>query len=169
MKYYESRKISSYPIGIAHTNDETMKYSLEIKPKYRKALKELDKFTHVNVIWWANGHDNPKDRNIMQVMELPPFYGKNAPTMGIFATRSEYRPNPIALSSLQILNIDSKNGIITFPYFDALEGTPILDLKPYLPMTDRIMIANYPDYLQHWPKNNEDAAEWWSQQLRTDC
>jgi tRNA (adenine37-N6)-methyltransferase len=154
-----------HPIGIAHSNDEKGEYSVEIYPKYLPALKELEKYSHLNIIWWGTKTDTPKHREILQVSKLPPFYGDKAPTMGIFATRSEYRPNPILITSVQIIKIDQKSGQIIVPYLDAFEGTPIIDLKPYLPMTDRIMRADYPPYLQHWPKNNEDAAEWWAKQI----
>jgi tRNA (Thr-GGU) A37 N-methylase len=97
--------------------------------------------------------------------KLPPFYGEKAPNMGIFATRSEFRPNPIAISSVQILNIDFKNGTIKFPYLELFDKTPIVDIKPYIPMSDRLKSADVPEYLQHWPKNYEDAAQWWAEQM----
>jgi tRNA-Thr(GGU) m(6)t(6)A37 methyltransferase TsaA len=159
------KSITLNPIGKAQTNEEKGEFSIIIKEKFRPALKELENFTHINILWWANEHDNPKSREITQVSELPPFYGEKAPTMGIFATRSEYRPNPILLTTVQIMDIDQKKGLIKLAYFDAFNGSPIIDIKPYLGMTDRVMSAEYPKYLQHWPKTNEEAAEWWAQQF----
>ena len=112
VKAKTTRKMSLTEIGIVHANEEKMEFSIEIHEKYRPALKELDKFTHVNVFWWGNENDNAEKRAITQVKDLPPFYGKDAPTMGIFATRSEYRPNPILLTTAQIIRIDQKAGII---------------------------------------------------------
>jgi len=160
----KQRKMVLNEIGIVHSNDEKMEYSIEIHEKYRPALKELEKFTHVNVFWWGHENDNLEKRAITQISKLPPFYGKSAPTMGVFATRSEYRPNPILLTSAKIIRIDHKTGMIYIPYFDGFEGSSVVDLKPYLPMTDLHITANYPKYLQHWPKNNEEAAEWWAKQ-----
>lgn len=159
------KQIVLRPIGAARTDEEKGIFQIIIQERFRPALKELDKYTHVNVLWWAHQSDTAQKRRITQVDKLPPFYGNDAPTMGIFATRSEYRPNPIALTSVQIVKIDHTKGIIDLNYFDALDGTPIVDLKPYLPMTDLIQTARYPKYLQHWPKNNEDAAAWWISQL----
>lgn len=57
--------------------------------------------------------------------------GREGPhTLGIFATRSPYRPNPIGLSTARILAIDEENGIIQLAYLDADEGSEVLDLKP---------------------------------------
>jgi len=156
------------PIGFANVNEKQGKYEIRIEERFRSALKELDKFTHVNILWWAHLNDNDEKRSITQIENFPFFYGKNTPIMGVFATRAEYRPNPIALSSAKILHIDLEEGLIRLPYFDALDGTPILDLKPYLPMTDLIKTADYPDYLQHWPRSSEEAIEWWEKLAQED-
>ena len=58
--------------------------------------------------------------------------------MGIFATRAPLRPNPIALSTAEVLDIDQANGILRLAYIDALDGTPVLDIKPYTPSLDRV-------------------------------
>ena len=152
------------PIGYARVDEEKGIFEVQIEEKFRPALKEFDKFTHVNILWWAHENDNPEKRETTQIEEFPFFYGKETPTMGVFATRSEYRPNPIALSPSQILHIDAKEGIIKLPYLDAYDGTPIIDLKPYLPMSDLIKSADYPEYLQHWPRSSEETMEWWAKQ-----
>mgnify|MGYP006282265819 CR=1 FL=1 len=162
-----AKKIKIEPIGYTSVDERSHKYQIQVREEYRSALKELDKFSDVFVIWWANQQDNPDARSQTKVNaeELPPFYGKDAPTMGIFATRSEYRPNPVAISALKIKSIDVKTGTISFMWMDAFDDTPIIDLKPYIPMSDLINTAEVPDYLQHWPKNAEDAAKWWAEQF----
>ena len=79
--------------------------------------------------------------------------------MGIFATRSEYRPNPIALTAIPVLQIDHDNGVIYIPFIDAEDGTPIVDIKPYHPSVDRIKAVTVPEWCQHWPEWYEDSAE----------
>ena len=160
----ENKKIVLNPIGLIKINEKEGKFWIEIKEKFRPALKELEKFTHVNIFWWANQNDTPKRRNVLLSEELPPFYGEDAPSMGVFANRSEFRPNPIALTAVKIIKVDIKKGIIQVPWMDAFQDTPVIDLKPYLPMTDLIETAEYPSYLQHWPKSQEKSAEFWSQQ-----
>lgn len=78
--------------------------------------------------------------------------------MGIFATRSPMRPNPIALTAVEIINIDYQKGIIQIAYIDANDNTPILDIKPYTPSLDRIENPGVPKWCCHWPKSLEQSA-----------
>jgi tRNA-Thr(GGU) m(6)t(6)A37 methyltransferase TsaA len=157
------------PIGVIHADEKTMTYSIEIYKTYRPALQELDKFTHAHFFFWAHLNDTPNRRQILQSEELPEFYGKDVPTpMGVFANRSEYRPNPILLSTCPIISVDKANGIIQIPWIDALDGSPLIDIKPYLLMADRIEKADYPTYLQHWPRSVEEAIVWWEQKIATN-
>ena len=71
------------------------------------ALKELDGFSHINVLWWFSDFDNEDFRS---VLETDQPYKKAPEKMGIFATRSPVRPNPIALSAVEIINIDYMSG-----------------------------------------------------------
>jgi hypothetical protein len=71
-------------------------------------------------------------------------YKKGPEELGIFATRSPLRPNPILLSAAQMLDLDVEKGVVQLAYLDAEEGSPILDIKPYLPATERIRDANCP-------------------------
>ena len=78
--------------------------------------------------------------------------------MGIFATRSPIRPNPIALTSVEVIHIDYQKGIIQIAYIDANDNTPILDLKPYTPSFDRVETPVVPGWYNHWPKSLEQSA-----------
>lgn len=132
---------------------------LELEPLYIPALQALDGFSHINVIWWFNGCDNKEARSILEAEQ--PY--KTAPKkMGIFATRSPMRPNPIALTAAEVISIDYQKGIIQIAYIDANDGTPILDLKPYTPSLDRIETPGVPEWCCHWPKSLEQSAcfEW---------
>ena len=64
------------PIGFAKINEEECKYEIKIEERFRPALKELDKFTHVNIIWWAHRNDNDEKRSITQIETFPFFYGE---------------------------------------------------------------------------------------------
>ncbi|HBF0027276.1 TPA: SAM-dependent methyltransferase, partial [Clostridioides difficile] len=99
--------------------------------------------------------DNTDFRSVLETEQ--PY--KNAPEkMGIFATRSPVRPNPIALSVVEIINIDYMNGMIQIAYIDANDKTPILDIKPYTPSLDRVENPNVPDWCSHWPHSLEESA-----------
>jgi tRNA-Thr(GGU) m(6)t(6)A37 methyltransferase TsaA len=141
------------PIGKIHAGEKGM--YVELEPKYIPALQALDGFSHLNVIWWFSGCDNEKSRNIL---ETPQPYKKAPAVMGTFATRSPFRPNPIALTASQIIHIDYENGIIQIAYIDADDGTPVLDIKPYTPSLDRVETPRVPEWCSHWPKSLEKSG-----------
>ncbi|MBQ1629257.1 MAG: SAM-dependent methyltransferase [Treponema sp.] len=131
------------------------KVCIELDSKYAKALKGLDGYSHIQVLWWADGCDNEKDRSRM--IEKKPY--KNGPAeIGMFATHSPRRPNPVAVSNVDIAYIDADKGILGLYYIDAFDGTPVIDLKPYIPSLDRIENPKVPDWCAHWPKSYEESA-----------
>jgi len=135
-----------FPIGYIRRNEKGI--SLEILEPYRAALKQLNHFSHVMVFWWAHKHDNQKSRSALQ---CEPPYAKGKIT-GVFATRAEYRPNPIAMTTCKILKLDESQGIITVAEIDAYDQTPIVDLKAYFPVCDRVKNATSPPWLSDWPE-----------------
>lgn len=142
------------PIGKVRINEGGM--YVELEPKYIPALQALDGFSHVNVLWWFSDFDTGEARS---TLEVPQPY-KNAPTvMGVFATRSPVRPNPVALSAAQIIRIGYEKGLIQIAYIDANDGTPVIDLKPYTPSLDRIETPGVPEWCHHWPKSLEQSAD----------
>lgn len=106
------------------------------KPEYRTkdAFKGLEKFSHIWILWKFS---ESRKENWSATVK-PPRLGGNK-RMGVFATRSPFRPNPIGLSSVRLEKIeyDKKNGTVLYVSgADMLDGTPIYDIKPYLPYTD---------------------------------
>ena len=69
------------------------------------------------------------------------------------------RPNPLALTAAEVLQLDLKNGIIRIDYTDANDGTPVLDIKPYTPSMDRVESPKVPEWCGHWPKSREESAD----------
>ena len=147
------------PIGYVHASDAEGSYILKIDEAYRPALKEMEQFSHVMIFWWADKMDVKDKRNIMTA-ELPYAPGVEA---GVFACRSEYRPNPIAVTTMMIIDVDVKKGIVILPWIDAFDGTPILDLKPYMPVSDRIRDYKVAEWLTDWPEWMEDAGEYFAE------
>ncbi len=140
-------------VGKIRTTDEGM--FIELAPKYIPALQALDGFSHLNVIWWFSDFDNHEARNILQAPQ--PY--KNAPeVMGIFATRSPVRPNPIALTAVQVKHTDYEKGIIQIAYIDANDNSPVLDIKPYTPSLDRVEAPEVPGWCKHWPQSLEESG-----------
>lgn len=150
-----------YPIGIIKNNEEGV--FIEIEPKYVPALEALEGFSHINIIWWFSDFDNEEARNILQA---PQPYKKAPDVMGIFATRSPARPNPIALTAVEIIRIDYTQGVIQIAYIDANDNTPVLDIKPYTPSLDRIEAPDVPEWCGHWPKSVEQSASFaWEEEF----
>lgn len=137
---------------INHTQSGTF---LALEPRYIPALQALDGFSHLNVLWWFNGYDNQEARDCLEVGQP---YQQAPPKMGVFATRSPMRPNPIALTAVEIIDINHQTGSIQIAYIDANENTPILDLKPYTPSLDRVEAPEVPEWCRHWPKSLEQSA-----------
>jgi tRNA-Thr(GGU) m(6)t(6)A37 methyltransferase TsaA len=135
-----------YPIGYIRRGLKNM--NLEILEPFRPGLKQLDHFSHVMVFWWADKHDNEESRSIMQTN--PPYAADKV--TGVFACRSEYRPNPVAMTTCRILGVDEENGIVQVADIDAYDGTPIVDLKGYFPVCERVKDAAIPEWLSDWPE-----------------
>ncbi len=141
-------------IGTVHAGENG--FMLEIFPEYRAALNGLEGFSHINVLWWFHLLDAPQYR---AVTECPKPYQYAPDILGIFATRSPVRPNPLALTVSQVLGIDPEKGLVYLAYLDAEDGTPLLDIKPYLPCADRVRETQAPAWSAHWPQWYEDSGE----------
>lgn len=106
------------------------------KPEYRntEALRGLEGFSHIWLIWEFSESKIEKWKPTVR----PPKLGGNK-KIGVFATRSPFRPNPIGLSCVKIksINLNTKNGpTITVLGADLMNNTPIYDIKPYIPFSD---------------------------------
>lgn len=148
------KKIEVNPIGTIHHGDRGT--ALKVEEKYIPALQALEGFSHINVLWWCHECDTDEARSILEV-EAP--YRKAPEIMGIFATRSPMRPNPIALTAVQVIHIDHDAGELYLAYIDADDGSPVLDIKPYTPSIDRVETPEVPDWCDHWPKSAEQSGD----------
>jgi len=120
----------------------------EILEPYIPALKQLEHFSHAICFWWADQHDNDESRSILQTR--PPYAQEKV--TGVFATRAEYRPNPIGMTTCRIVDANHEKGVVHVADIDAYDGTPIVDLKAYFPVCDRVKDARIPEWLASWPE-----------------
>lgn len=147
-------KFKVNPIGWIRCKEEGT--FIELEENYIPALKGLDGFSHINVVWWFSGFDDEQSRSLLQSEQ--PY--KGAPEiMGIFATRSPLRPNPIALTTSEVIHIDYEKGLIQIAFIDADDNTPVVDIKPYTPSFDRIETPGVPDWCSSWPVSSEASAD----------
>jgi len=141
-----SGSFSINPIGSVRRSDQGV--YLSILEPYRPGLRFLGHFSHAIVLWWADKHDNPQDRTTLRI---EPPYAPGNPT-GVFACRSPYRPNPVGLTVCHLIDVDEAGGLVKVVNIDALDGTPIIDLKAYFPVSDRVREASIPEWLVGWPE-----------------
>lgn len=149
----EEEKKECYPINqkgiIRKTEGE---YYLELNDSDMDLIYKIDGFSHVRILWWFERFDKSSYRRITE--GKPPY--ENAPRTGIFATRSPVRPNPIALTTARVLDIDFESRRIKVTQLDAFDKTPIINVFPYIPALDRVRDCHVPDWLGHWPEWVDD-------------
>jgi len=115
---------------------QNLRSTIRFEPEFRNAdaLRGLEGFSHLWIMWIFSENI----RSTWSPTVRPPRLGGNK-RLGVFATRSSFRPNPIALSCVKIeqINLDGAEGPeIIVSGADLMDGTPIVDIKPYLPYTD---------------------------------
>lgn len=126
-------KYSLIPIG--HVEKTQSEITIVVKDSYWDATTHLDEFSHAIILWWIDGRDNPSDRSV--VLVSPPKKKSGEPT-GVFACRSPSRPNPIGHTIVKIESLDQERKRIIIDHMDADSNSPVLDIKPYLPSSDRV-------------------------------
>ncbi len=116
---------------------KTLESRIVFTPKYRDehALRGLEGFSHIWVIWEISGNKKGEWSPTVR----PPRLGGNV-RMGVFATRSPFRPNPIGLSCVRLERIEQteEGSVLVVTGGDMMNGTPIYDIKPYIPYSDSI-------------------------------
>src|SRR3954454_7988617 len=101
--------------------------TIEVDARWARALKDVETCTHLVVLYWMN----QARRDL--VLQVPRHYGEQR---GTFALRSPARPNPIALSVVRVLGVEGST--LSVVGIDCLDGTPLLDIKPYFASTDSV-------------------------------
>jgi len=113
-----------------------LRSTIVFEPEYRdsEALRGMEGFSHLWLIWQFS----EAARDTWSPTVRPPRLGGNT-RMGVFATRSPFRPNPIGLSCVEIVSIEERAGlgtVIVVAGADLMDGTPIYDIKPYTVYAD---------------------------------
>lgn len=106
--------------------------------KFTEALNGIDDYSHVIIVYWM---DKVKDR----VITHRPQGNPNVPVVGIFSCRCPQRPNPIGITTVKL--IERKENRIKVKGLDILDGTPIIDIKPYWPKYDKVEDGKIPDWV----------------------
>lgn len=142
-----TEKVELRPIGFVKTEaigkevrDKCNVSKIILREDLAEALEGTEDFSHLLVIFWM--HKISKEER--RTRKIHPRGRRDMPLLGVFATRSPYRPNPIGLTLVKFLEVEGR--VLTVRGLDAFDGTPVLDIKPF----------------DHWD-TAEDAKvpEWW--------
>ena len=127
-----SSEICLMPIGFVKTEavgkevrDKNVISKIIFREDLTEALEGVEEFSHLFVLFWLHKMSG-KDKKVMKVH---PRGRADMPLLGIYATRTPHRPNPIGLTRVKLLNVESN--VITVQGLDAFDGTPVLDIKPF--------------------------------------
>jgi len=99
--------------------------TIEIYPEFCEGLDQLERYYQINILYWFHQRDNDEHRNVLRV--VPRRHGETM-ERGVFASHSPSRPNPIGLAEVELISIDGC--VMTVRDLDALEDSPIIDIKP---------------------------------------
>ena len=144
------------PIGIIRSPiTETIDHSwgevesdIQLHDSLADGLKKLDQFSHATIIFHM---DQAPIFKLKNDLVRRPQGRLDMPKIGIFAQRAKHRPNPIGMTVVQIISI--KKNIMRVKGLDAIDGTPVLDIKPYFPIFDCINSAKTPKWVDELMKD----------------
>ncbi|HXZ85113.1 MAG TPA: tRNA (N6-threonylcarbamoyladenosine(37)-N6)-methyltransferase TrmO [Myxococcota bacterium] len=114
---------------------------IELLPEYRAGLRGLAEFSHVLVIAYLHGASFDPARHLVR----RPRGQADMPELGIFAQRAKDRPNPLGVTVVELLAVEPDG--LRVRGLDAIDGTPIVDLKPYFPDFDSALNARVPEWV----------------------
>ena len=109
--------------------------------KLTEALDGLDEFSHLIILYWM--HQLTPGRKLK--LKVHPMGKPELPLVGRFATRSPSRPNPVGQATVQLL--ERRGNILKVKGLDAIDGTPVIDIKPYIPGLDSADSAKVPSWM----------------------
>lgn len=149
--YVHSGYIEQEDVPHAHTGWSEDTSKIRLFSKYAKGLGGLEGYSHIIILFWI--HKSKK-------WKMPKNHKKPA-NVKVFATRMPVRPNSIGMSVVELMDFSTDTGLVTVKGLDALDGTPVIDIKPYIPNFDSYSGASVPDWLKealndHY--HNEDSS-----------
>ena len=114
---------------------------IHLVPNLAPGLAGIDQFHYIIVVFHMHKASFDPKRDLIRRPQGRP----DMPELGIFAQRAKHRPNPIGMTAVQLTKVDAN--VLTVRGLDAVDGTPILDIKPYYPAFDRIEVPRSPEWV----------------------
>jgi tRNA-Thr(GGU) m(6)t(6)A37 methyltransferase TsaA len=134
------------PIGVAINSEKEGRFGsfsdivseIIVDEKFTNALNSIEDYSHVIIVYWM-------DKVKSHVITHRPQGNPDVPIVGIFACRCPQRPNPIGITTVEL--VEHKGNMIKVKGLDILDGTPIIDIKPYWPIYDDVNNGRIPDWV----------------------
>jgi tRNA (adenine37-N6)-methyltransferase len=114
---------------------------IQLSPPLQVGLKGLEQFSHILVVFYMY----QSSFNAQSDLVRRPQGRADMPEVGIFAQRAKHRPNPLGVTAVKLLGV--RGNVLTVQGLDAIDGTPVLDLKPYFPAFDRVESPAVPQWV----------------------
>ena len=139
-------EISLKPIGFVKNNIKEPRFGdfadeiseVIVDEKFTDALNGIEDYSHVIIVYWM---DEIKEH----VITHQPQGNPDVPIVGIFSCRCPQRPNPIAITTVELM--ERRGNKIKVKGLDILDGTPVIDIKPYWPQYDKVEDGRIPDWV----------------------
>jgi tRNA-Thr(GGU) m(6)t(6)A37 methyltransferase TsaA len=148
-------KIVLEPIGFVRTNsvgdevrDKSRTSQIVLNSEFVEALDGVEGFSHLFVLFWL--HETSEGQR--KTLKVHPRGRKDLPLLGVFATRTMLRPNPVGLTLVELVKVD--RNVLTVRSLDAFDGTPVLDIKPF-DSWDNVETAKVPEWWAMLKKEKE--------------
>ncbi len=159
----ELPEVTLRPIGVVrsavketgdHRDWRDVVSRIVVRPELADALLGLDTYSHLLVLFWP--HLVPEEVRGSK-HRLHPLDDPQYPLQGVLATRSQIRFNPILVSAVRLLGV--KGNVLRVQGLDAIDGTPVLDVKPYVPHFDALPDARVPPWVTQRAERLREAEE----------
>jgi tRNA-Thr(GGU) m(6)t(6)A37 methyltransferase TsaA len=146
--YVQSAYTQTKDVAHTHTRWTADVSKIRLLPKYTKGLGGLTGYSHIIVLFRVHR---------AREWKMPKYHNKPL-HVKVFATRMPVRPNFVGMSVVELLSFSTDTGEITVKGLDALDGTPVIDIKPYIPNFDSYPDAHVPDWVSRHLDNHHHAG-----------
>jgi tRNA-Thr(GGU) m(6)t(6)A37 methyltransferase TsaA len=119
---------------------------IHLESSFASGLQGIDGFSHIIVVFFMHQSTFESASDLVRLPQGRP----DMPQIGIFAQRAKHRPNPIGITTVRLIEVDGN--VLKVKGLDAIDGTPVLDIKPYFPAYDRVQGAVIPEWVERLMK-----------------
>jgi tRNA-Thr(GGU) m(6)t(6)A37 methyltransferase TsaA len=112
-----------------------------VEPAFVAGLQGIEQFSHLLVVYWMHGASFSPATDLVR----RPRGRDDMPELGIFAQRAKHRPNPVGVTAVRLL--ERRGDVLSVAGLDAIDGTPVIDLKPYFAAFDRVEAPGEPEWV----------------------